>query len=63
MKPETTTCPTCGRSAGRSIEPHLTAALITALRHVPPEIKEKIERYLERVCDAKLIEMAGDHEG
>ena len=57
-KRETTICPTCRRSTDDSIDIHLTAALVFALRHVPTEIKKKIDGYLDRVMEAKLIEMA-----
>ena len=43
----------------RSIEPHLTAALMVALGEAPAPVKQRIERYLDRVLEGKLREMAG----
>jgi hypothetical protein len=43
----------------RSIEPHLTAALMVALGEAPAPVKQRIERYLDRVLEGKLREMEG----
>ena len=55
-KIETAKCPTCGHL--NDIELHLTAALSYALKHVPQDVKDKINGYLDREMDKKLIEMA-----